>query len=85
MVHSDGSIWFTDPIYGSEQKITKPPELPNQVYRFEPDTGDVRAVADGFGRPNGLCFAPGEKVLYVTDTDMQHGDGTVDRTRVSNM
>ena len=85
VVHSDGSIWFTDPIYGSEQGITGAPELPNQVYRFEPESGEIRAVADGFGRPNGLCFAPDEKTLYVTDTDMEHGDGTVDKTRVSHM
>ena len=85
VIHSDGSIWFTDPIYGSEQGITGAPELPNQVYRFEPQSGEVRAVVDGFGRPNGLCFASDEKTLYVTDTDMEHGDGTVDRTRVSHM
>jgi hypothetical protein len=33
-VPSDGSIWFTDPIYGHEQGIRPAPQLPNQVYRF---------------------------------------------------
>lgn len=31
-LHSDGSIWFSDPIYGFDQGIRPPPELPNQVY-----------------------------------------------------
>ena len=85
VIKSDGSIWFTDPIYGSEQGFCLKPQLPNQLYRFEPETGSVRAVADGFGRPNGLCFSPDEQTLYVTDTDWIHGDGTVDNTRASTM
>lgn len=85
VVKTDGSIWFTDPVYGSEQGIRGKPQLPSQVYRFEPGTGDVRAVADGFGRPNGLSFSVDEKTLYITDTEWIHGDGTTDDTRVSSM
>lgn len=90
VVHSDGSIWVTDPIYGWEQGIRPAPELPCQVYRFCPGKGPVgkgsiRAVADGFGRPNGICFSPDEKVVYITDTDWIHGDGTTDLTRASTM
>ncbi|MCJ1314782.1 hypothetical protein MMC15_000094 [Xylographa vitiligo] len=72
VVHSDGSVWFTDPIYGFEQGFRPKPQLPQHVYRFVPATGDVRAVADGFGRPNGIAFAPDEQTLYVTDTDAVH-------------
>lgn len=101
VVHSDGSIWVTDPIYGWEQGIRPAPELPCQVYRFCPGKGDgdgdgagagagvgkgsIRAVADGFGRPNGICFSPDEKVVYITDTDWIHGDGTTNLTRASTM
>lgn len=85
VVHSDGSIWFTDPAYGAEQGIRPPPELPNQVYRFDPSTGGIRAVADGFGRPNGICFSPDEGTCYITDTDWIHGDGGTDGTRASHM
>jgi gluconolactonase len=85
VVHSDGSIWFTDPIYGFEQGIRPKPRLPSQVYRYEPETGSIRAIADGFGRPNGICFSPDEKTVYITDTDWIHGDGTTDDFRVSNM
>jgi gluconolactonase len=81
IVASDGAIWFTDPCYANEQDFRRMPELPNQVYRFDPKTGDVRVVADGFGRPNGICFSPDEEIVYVTDTDLIHGDGTKDLTR----
>lgn len=73
VVHSDGSIWFTDPIYGYEQGFRPKPQLPQQVYRFDPATGDIRVVADGFGRPNGIAFSPTEETIYITDTDLFHG------------
>ena len=85
VVHTDGSIWFTDPIYGFEQGFRKEPQLPCQVYRFEPDTGAIRVVADGFGRPNGISFSPDEQTVYITDTDWIHGDGSMDLTRASTM
>lgn len=73
----DGSIWFTDPCYGYHQGIRPEPELPSQVYRFDPEEGSIRAVADDFVRPNGLCFSPDLKLLYVTDTGAVHGAETV--------
>lgn len=85
VLSNDGCIWFTDPIYGFEQGYRPPPSLPSQVYRFDPKTSSIRAVADGFQRPNGLCFSPDELVLYVTDTDYIHGDGSTDLSRVSSM
>lgn len=85
VVHTDGSIWFTDPIYGFEQGYRPSPRLPNQVYRWCPKTGNIRAVADGFGRPNGICFSPDERAVYITDTDRVHGDGTISDQRVSSM
>ncbi|KAK2591366.1 hypothetical protein QQS21_010943 [Conoideocrella luteorostrata] len=84
-VHSDGSVWFTDPIYGSEQGIRPKPRLPSQVYRFDPKHNSVRVIADGFGRPNGITFSPDQKTVYVTDTDRIHGDGTEDLTRPSSI
>ncbi|KAJ5661092.1 uncharacterized protein N7484_000464 [Penicillium longicatenatum] len=85
VVHGDGSIWFTDPIYGYEQNFRPLPQLPNQVYRYDPELQSVRTVADGFGRPNGICFSPDERVVYITDTDSIHGDGTVNLNRPSTM
>lgn len=85
IVHSDGSIWFTDPIYGHEQQFRPKPQLPSQVYRYDPENRSIRVMADGFGRPNGISLSPDEKIVYVTDTDIIHGDGSVDLSRSSTM
>lgn len=85
VVHSDGSIWFTDPCYGYECGFRPKPQLPNQVYRFNPDTGDIRVMADGFGKPNGIAFSPNEKMVYITDTDHISGGRPADPTRASTM
>jgi gluconolactonase len=67
---SDGSIWFSDPPYGilgyyeGHRAI---PELPTNVYRVDPATGDVAVVAGDLERPNGLAFSPDEAVLYVVE------------------
>jgi len=75
------SFWFTDPTHGFEQDFRKKPQLPCHVYRFDPETGDLRVVADGLGRPTGLCFAPDGATVYITDSDAVHGDGNQDPTR----
>lgn len=85
VVHSDGSTWFTDPAYGYEQGYRPQPRLPSQVYRFQISDRSIRAMADGFGHPNGICFSPDENVVYITDTDWISGDGTTDDTKVSSM
>lgn len=38
------------------------------MYRFEPNTGIVEAVADDFVAPNGIEFSPDFKHVYITDT-----------------
>lgn len=66
VVKSDGTIWFTDPDYGLAGRKMEVPG--NYVYRFEEKTKTVTAVIKDFDKPNGLCFAPGEKTLYVADS-----------------
>jgi gluconolactonase len=70
-VHSNGTIWFTDPGYGIlsnyEGHVDKF-ELPTNVYRLNSSTGEVTVVAGDFARPNGICFSPDEKLLYIADT-----------------
>ena len=68
VVKSDDSIWFTDPPFGIlwnyEGHVDKP-ELPTNVYRIDGKTGELTVVTDEVPRPNGLCFSPDEKRLYV--------------------
>ncbi len=80
VVKSDGSIWFTDPLYGISNDYEggrQVSEQPPAVYRFDPETGDIRIVADDFDGPNGLAFSPDESRLYVAET----GDQTTDHPR----
>jgi gluconolactonase len=72
VVKSDGTIWFTDPSYGWVQGFRPPPRLRDAAHRFDPRTGVVTTVADSFDKPNGLCFSPGERTLYVTDNGEPH-------------
>lgn len=67
-----GDLWFTDALYGFYQDFRPVPTIPTQVYRFEPSTGIVQVVADGFDQPNGIEFSPDYKTLYVSDTGAQH-------------
>ncbi|GIJ86813.1 hypothetical protein Asppvi_005709 [Aspergillus pseudoviridinutans] len=78
VVHPDSSIWFTDPQYGFYQGIRPAPELPNQVYRYDPSSGSIRVVAEGFVRPNGLCFSPNFNTVYITDTGADPGSPPFD-------
>lgn len=75
VVHSDGSIWFTDPGYGAlmnYEGFKDELQLPPNVYRLDPSTGKATVVADDFEKPNGLCFSPREAKLYVVDTGITH-------------
>ncbi|KAL2613643.1 hypothetical protein R1flu_025335 [Riccia fluitans] len=67
IVKSDGSIWFSDPDYPTEQGFGGKTQVKNHLYRIAYD-GIVDVVADKFQKPNGLAFSPDESKLYVTDT-----------------
>ena len=81
VVHpEDGAVWFTDPGYGSlmnyeGNKADTGSVQPNQkeaVYRIDAKTMKVEQVTDEIFKPNGLCFSPDYKKLYVADTGSSH-------------
>lgn len=93
VTRSDGSIYFTDPNYGrwpGRVGVERQCDLAFQgVYRVPPGGGDVELVVaeDEFDQPNGLCFSPDERVMYVDDrTDLKaftvEADGSLSHPRV---
>jgi gluconolactonase len=79
-VKSDGTIWFTDPLYGIQTDYEggrQASEQPPALYRFDPGTGEINVAAGDFDGPNGLAFSPDERRLYVAET----GDQTTDNPR----
>jgi len=90
VVKRDGTIWFTDPSYGWLQGFRPRPLLRDAVWRYDPRTGGAIAVAESFDKPNGLCFSPDERTLYVADNGEPHhlkafdvlDDGRLDGERV---
>lgn len=76
VVHSSGSIFFTDPTYGMDTGRVPAFGSPGQsqeldfqgVYRIDPDGSVHLVVATGFTQPNGLAFSSHERTLYIGDS-----------------
>jgi len=80
VVHPNGDIWFTDPGYGSLMNYegwrsdtgSVQPHQKEAVYRIDGKSGKLTQVTDEIFKPNGLCFSPDYKKLYVADTGSSH-------------
>ncbi|MGO8758183.1 MAG: SMP-30/gluconolactonase/LRE family protein [Terracidiphilus sp.] len=79
---SDGSLYFTDPPYGLRTQNDSDPAKDlqvNGVYRIQhalahkagapPDRGQLQLLVIDLPRPNGIAFSPGEKYLYVDNSE----------------
>lgn len=62
----DGSLYFTDPIYGLPRPQDK--ELPFEgVFRLTPD-GKLQLLVKDFIHPNGIVLSPDAKTIYINDS-----------------
>lgn len=86
----DGSIYFSDPIFGRRlpHGTDRVAQLDHSsVYRIAPD-GGLSRLAVTLEQPNGLCFSLDESLLYVNDSPRKRihvhrvrKDGSVDAGR----
>jgi gluconolactonase len=85
VVKSDGTIWFSDPPYGIQTDYEggrQVQQQPARVYRLDPRSGVLNVVADDFEGPNGLCFSPDERRLYIVETGLLSAADPVQHIRV---
>ena len=71
VVHPDGSVWFTDPTYGIQgnyEGFQATSENRKAAYRVDPKTGKMDIVTDELDQPNGICFSPDYKKVYICDS-----------------
>lgn len=68
-IAQDGSIYFTDPPYGIKGKKLQPSiAQPHAgVYRWDGETLDL--LTTEFIYPNGICFSPDFKYLYISSNE----------------
>lgn len=80
VVHPNGDIWFTDPGYGSMMHYEGNKgelHLKEAVYRVDGKTKKISKVTDEIVKPNGLCFSPDYKKLYVADSGASHAPNKI--------
>jgi gluconolactonase len=94
VVKSDGSVWFTDPVGGLYNVGMVGPDVQRYletqpVFRISPDGKAMTVVCEDNVYPNGLCFSPDEKILYVNCSRERviraydvNADGTVGNSRI---
>jgi gluconolactonase len=85
IVKSDGTVWFSDPPYGIQTDYEggkQEQEQKPRVYRLDPRSGALSVIADDFDGPNGLCFSPDERRLYIVETGLLAVDDPVKNIQV---
>jgi gluconolactonase len=73
VVSKNGTIYFTDPIYG----LAKGANDPSRELKFEgvfkvDSNGKTSLLIDSISRPNGIALSIDEKILYVASSDDVH-------------
>jgi len=88
VVKSDGTVWFTDPLYGIQNDYEggrQASEQPPALYRYDPERDEIRVAAGYFDGPNGLAFSPDERRLYVAETGDQTEENPKQHIRVFDL
>ena len=67
LVKSDGSIFFTDPDFNIPNGQQMEPNFFRGIYRISP-SGTLSLLDASLNKPNGICFSPDEKKLYVDES-----------------
>jgi gluconolactonase len=68
VVHSNGTILFTDPPYGLDEWDEKDLDFQG-VYRLKNE--ELTLQIDSLNRPNGVALSPDEKTLYIAQSDLE--------------
>ena len=65
VVHSNSTIYFSDPPYGLKEGILNKKKFQPlaAVYCFR--NGALEIICDRYQYPNGVCISPNEKLLYI--------------------
>jgi gluconolactonase len=81
VIHSDGSIYFSDPPYGLKDQVLHPDifQPVAGVYRYKDEK--VSLICDKFQYPNGICLSPDESYLYICSN--RPGEASVWRYHLS--
>jgi gluconolactonase len=69
-----GNCYFTDPPYGLKKREKDPARELDffGVYRINAATGELVLMTKEMSRPNGIGLSPGDKTLYVANSDPDH-------------
>lgn len=71
VLNARGDLYFTDPAYGLHHRYADPRRELDVcgVYLVREGTREAVLVSDELENPNGVAFAPGEQLLYVTQSN----------------
>lgn len=65
ILHSSGKLFFSDPPYGLRGGKLNPEKFQPLAGVYCWQNGNLQLLCDKYQYPNGVCFSPDEKVLYI--------------------
>lgn len=71
-IKSDGTIYFTDPPYGLKDERLNEKQFQAHAGIYRLGKGKVELISKEMTHPNGICFSPDERFLYVSNSNEEH-------------